>query len=617
MRKITISIVFILFFSCSTSKIFVKKISDLVEINLGDTAWVYWDFANAHYVKVSGFEQKFNPSDTIFLVPIKPLRLDIWAFGENNEQVLQSVYILVNYQETLVREQKQSIQRGPRIIDNIFEHRNTSPSSYFLGFTSSSLNYLSKLKIFRAKWEPFSDSLQLNFGLLDDFGNFGHDVNKFTTNLKVEIDQKCQDKFFSKIVKIFPESYKTARRLNVFFLIDFSFANENPKLKQQIHDAIKFLDDDDRISLNMFGVEQRNFIPLVRADKFFWDLEDFDFPKRKELSSIYRSLSSLMDEIDTPTNSTIILITNKMDNSSLSFTIDDVIDKSLKKGIPINTLVFGNEVSYSTYSYIAKKTGGNFYHFPWNVDDIKYGLTEIILSNKYYYSLTLPIEKKAFECDDLNISLVVQAAQIKLSDNFIFPIKDRIFYTSYQAVSLFNFADTSVNETFFPVIDSLAQLLVNHRNLNVELIGTAGIKENYSDPIILSINRAYAVKSRLISRGALPSQIRTKGVGISKPLFPDEFDETTELFNRRVEIRWLIPEVLPYTIVVDTTASEEIAEKKVEFWEKQGYKAYYDRLFSINGIMYKIVLWGYPKYEDAEKDANKISKKFRKSSIIE
>lgn len=153
--------------------------------------------------------------------------------------------------------------------------------------------------------------------------------------------------------------------------------------------------------------------------------------------------------------------------------------------------------------------------------------------------------------------------------------------------------------------------------MHVELIGTAGIGEQYYSPSKLSLDRANAVRTRLISNGVPPNQISAKGIGISKPIYTEENDEISSLFNRRVEIRWIMPELLPYTIVVDTVASEELAEKQVEFWERQGFRAYYDRLYLNNALQYKIVLWGYAYIEEAKKDAAKISKRYKKSLVIE
>ncbi|MCX7908248.1 MAG: OmpA family protein [Ignavibacteria bacterium] len=617
MRVFSTLFIFILLLSCTSNKIFVKRISDLIEINAGDSAWVYWDFQNAKYVKVSGYEQIFSPSDSILVKPRNPLRLDVVAFGEENAQLLQSVYILVNPTFDNKSEQKQTVQRGPKVIENIFEEKNSTISKFFLGFTTGSISNVNYLRIFRVKPSKFRDSIEVSFGLLDRFGNLLYDVSKFPTDLKVELEQKCPNKISSTLTQRFPTELTIEKKLNFFVLVDYSIINENPKLKQQIQRAVRFLEVSDKVALYLFGVKVDNVIPLEMADKFGWDLETFEFPKRIELSSIYRSLWNLINEIEENSKSVIVLITNKMDNSSINYTLEDIIDLALKKGISINTIAYGNEVSPSTYYYISSKTGGTSVHFPWQVDDIAFGLTEIILSNKYYFKSNFPIERKAFECNDLNLKLFVRSGQLAFSDSYLLPIKDRNFYTNYQAVSLFKFADTTLSENFLPCIDNLANLMVNHRNLVVELIGTAGIGEQYSDPIKLSLERALAVKNRLIERGVFPSQIRTKGIGISKPLFPVEDDEFSGLFNRRVEIRWLIPEVLPFTIVVDTTLSEDLAEKKVLFWEKQGFRAYYDRFLSNSGIMYKVVLWGYSKYEEAEKDAKKIFKKYRKSTFVE
>lgn len=617
MKKIAFTTILLVLFSCISPKISVKKFSELIEIDAGDSAYVFWEFVNAKYVKVSGFDQTFKPKDSLLIIPKTPMRLDVYAYGANGQELLQSVYILVNPKDGNTQKEKQTIQRGPKFVENIFDQKSLTLSNYFRGFIPGSLNNLSKLKIFRIKPNQMNDSAKVSFGLFDEYGNFGYDVTKFSGEVKVEVEQKCRGKYIGKTIYSFPNDLRQNQKLDVFILVDYSIISENPNLKQQILNAIKYLDLNDRVSLYLFGNELHNAINIERADKFYWDLESFEFPKRFELSSIYRSLWQLIDDIDENINSTIILITNKMDNSSINYTLEDVIEKSIRKKVSINILSYGTEISPSTYSFISARTGGTSYHFPWKVEELDLGLTEVILSNKYYYEIEILFDKGTFECKDIFITLRVNFGQISFSDTYVYPLKDRVFYTNYQAVSLFENADTTINERFLPCINNLAELLISYRNLTVELIGTAGIGESYTDPVKLSLDRALAVRNRLLTRGVLPSQIKTKGIGFSKPLFPDEEDETNSLFNRRVEIRWLLPEVLPYTIVVDTVISEEYAERRVEFWEKQGFRSYYDRILTDKGIRYKVVLWGYPRYEDAEKDAKRISKKYGKTTFIE
>lgn len=602
---------------CTTKNIVVERISDLIEIESGDSAIVFWDFNNADYVLIGGYPEKFNPSDSIIIKPAKPLRLDITAYRNDGKQLLQSVYVLVKPTESQSLETIKKVQTGPRLIEDIFKQKNFKPSNFFSGFSTGSIKDVSKIKIFRLNQQENNDSLELIFGVLDDLGNMIYDFSKHSSDCKLRVEQKSQKRIIGNSYEHFPHNITSKEKLNLYFLIDYAVLQENLDLKQQILSAIQFLDIEDKVALYCFGVGLQNIIPQVRANKFYYDFQNTDLPLKNELSSVYRSLCLILNEIEAKSNAIIILITNRMDNSSINFTLEGAIEKSRESNVPINVIALGNEVSPSTYRYLAYKTSGNFYHFPWKNKEIDSGILECVLSNKYYYSVVFEQSKQFLESNDVDIRLTLQSGQLEFSDTFTYPVKDRVFYTNYQAVSLFNFADTSIREEFVVCLDNLSQLLKTHRNLQVELIGTAGIGEQFYSPTKLSLDRANAVRTRLITNGVLPNQISVKGLGISKPIYLEENDDISLLFNRRVEIRWIMPELLPYTIVVDTVASEELAEKKVEFWEKQGFRAYYDRIFLNNTLLYKIVLWGYAFVEEAKRDATKISKRYKKSYVIE
>ncbi|MFN3306035.1 MAG: OmpA family protein [Candidatus Kapaibacteriota bacterium] len=617
MKKYFVFTIIIVLFSCATKNISVERISDLIELEPGDSAVVFWSFKNADYVMVGGYTEKFKPIDSIIIKPDRPLRLDIIAFKNDGNQLLQSVYVLVNPNENQNQKVETKVQTGPRLIEKIFEQKNFKPSSFHSGFATGFLKDISKVKVFRLNQQKDKDSLELIFGVLDDYGNMVYDIGKHSSDFKIRIEQKCQKRVIGSTYEHFPKNINIKEKLNVYFLIDYAVIQDDLELRQQILDAVKFLDVEDKVALFCFGVGLQNIIPLERVNKFYYDFQTTNLPVRNELSSVYRSIWFILDEIEARSNSVLVLITNRMDNSSMNITLEDAIEKSQKINIPINVIVLGNEVSPSTYRYLAYKTNGNFYHFPWKNQEVGSGILECILSNKYYFSIVFEKSKQFLECNDVDIKFTLQSNQLEFFDLITYPVEERTFYTNYQAVSLFNFADTSIDEGFIVCLNNLAQLLKGHRNLQVELIGTAGIGEQYYSPIKLSLDRANAVRSRLIASGVSPNQILVKGIGISKPIYTDENDDISSLFNRRVEIRWIMPELLPFTIVVDTVLSEELAEKKVEFWERQGFKAYYDRLYLYNSLQYKIVLWGYAHIEEAKKDAKKILRRYKKSFVIE
>jgi len=607
---------FVLLVSCVSQRITVEKISDLQEIEQGDSVWIYWNFSNASYVKLPDVEKEFNPIDSFLLAPFNSTRIDITAYNKKGESLVQSVYVLVRPAEKK-EEQRIPIQRGPFGTIDLKSLKNQQKSQFLSGFVSNSFDKADKLKIFRLLFSDNLDSCTISFGILDNYGNLIYDLYKYSSDIKLEAVQECSKLGLKSFVYAFPKELTYEKKLNVFVLIDYSIINLVPDFKGELVEGLKYLESSDKLSISLFGVDRATLLPLQNYDKAYWELGNLVFSPKVELSAIYRSLYDLLDDVVEEGNSAIVLLTNQMDNSSINVLLDDVIKKANEKKTEIYVVGLGNEVSILTYKYLCLKTGGNFYHLLWDYNKISDILREILLSKKYYYSITFPFKYNSDVCSDISIKLKAFSNYYDVSDAVLYPLKERIFYISYQAVALFNENDTVVSNSFLPVLNNLTSLLRSNKNTSLELIGNAGLSELWNNPVGLSLSRANSVKKILADNGVSPSQIKVKGVGSSNPLFMEENDERTSWLNRRVEIRWLLPSVLPYTIVVDTVESEELAEKKVETWEKNGFKAYYVRLFDSGNIKYKVVLWGYPDIEKAEKDARIISRKYRKSCIVE
>ncbi len=615
-RFLVILIALIFLFSCRSTKIIVEKVSELQEINQGDSVWIHWKFLNASSVKLPIFEKEFNPIDSILLKPLNSTRVDIIASNQKGESLTQSVYVLVRPLEAK-EQQKTPIQRGPLGTIDLKSIKNTERSSFFSGFVSNSIDNAKRLKIFRISLSRNLDSCQINFGLLDTSGNMIYDLYNYSSDSKLEVISECPKSILKSNIYSFPKSLTYGRNLSFFVLIDYSVLHLLPNIKEQLIEGLRYLESTDKLSLSFVGVKLTSLLPLKRYDFAFWELKNQVFSPRTELSSIYRSLYNLIDEVVPGENSTIILITNRMDNSSINVLPDDVVSKAFEKNVEINIIGLGNEISLNVYRYLSYKTGGNFYHLPWDFSNIKDVLREISLSKKYYYSLTIPFQLNPHSCSDVVFKLIAKTKYFEISDSLTLPFKEREFYQYYQAVALFKEYDTTVSNYFFPVLNNLSNLLKSNKDFVIELTGNAGLSEINCDAKSLSLSRANSVKKILVENGVNPSQIKVCGAGVSNPLYMEEDDEISAILNRRVQIRWLLPSVLPYTIVVDTVVSEEIAEKRVEDWEKNGFKAYYSRLFD-NGILkYKIVLWGYPDIQRAEKDAKIISRKYKKSYVIE
>ena len=84
-------------------------------------------------------------------------------------------------------------------------------------------------------------------------------------------------------------------------------------------------------------------------------------------------------------------------------------------------------------------------------------------------------------------------------------------------------------------IDKLYQLLVNDSNISIKVLGHTDNVGEESDNLILSTQRAEAVKSALVEKGISSERIATIGLGESDPISDNNTEESRSL-NRRTEV---------------------------------------------------------------------------------
>lgn len=91
-----------------------------------------------------------------------------------------------------------------------------------------------------------------------------------------------------------------------------------------------------------------------------------------------------------------------------------------------------------------------------------------------------------------------------------------------------------LRENSYPELQRLVNILKNYPQVEIELQGHT---DNQGDPALnlkLSIDRVNEVKKYLVSKGIAGGRIKAQGFGDTKPIAPNEQEETRKL-NRRVE----------------------------------------------------------------------------------
>jgi outer membrane protein OmpA-like peptidoglycan-associated protein len=99
----------------------------------------------------------------------------------------------------------------------------------------------------------------------------------------------------------------------------------------------------------------------------------------------------------------------------------------------------------------------------------------------------------------------------------------------------FEFNSANLDGESAGYIDELAEALTDNPHLSIKLVGHTDNIGSARFNERLSLQRANAVKARLVEQGVDPSRIVTEGKGIHEPLNNNETDEDRAK-NRRVEL---------------------------------------------------------------------------------
>lgn len=91
----------------------------------------------------------------------------------------------------------------------------------------------------------------------------------------------------------------------------------------------------------------------------------------------------------------------------------------------------------------------------------------------------------------------------------------------------------------YPVLDSIAQMLLENPTVKVEIAGHTDTRGSFTYNLRLSQARAESVRRYLISKGVEPERLIAKGYGESQPIIKNARTEAEHQQNRRVEFRIL------------------------------------------------------------------------------
>ena len=163
------------------------------------------------------------------------------------------------------------------------------------------------------------------------------------------------------------------------------------------------------------------------------------------------------------------------------------------------------------------------------------GEYKIALPAKERYSFRAEAEDFISVNENLNLMNLNKYSEIN-RDLYLVPIEEG------QTVRInnifFNTAESNLLPDSYPELKRLVKILKENPSMTIKLLGHTDNVGTSKDNLILSNERAEAVKNYIIGLGIDGNRITTKGFGFSKPVSTNKTEEGRAL-NRRVECQIL------------------------------------------------------------------------------
>ncbi len=623
MKVIILTFVAILLLvSCSSTtqqeSIKINSFGGFSEIKPEEKAKLTWDFSNADKVRIENIKRNFNSSDSIDYEVSNSLIVDF--------TVMNSIDTIRLKWRIVVKEQEETIKTGSEHSPIDFTKPSYIENEYLNGSIPQNLNpSISKLKISSYNYNRNNDSLTLDLIIMDDFGNLITDLSENSNlNKKATIEAFCKDgNTFKSNYTIEEKKFNPEKALDFAICLDNSaIAGDYYPIFDQIKSFIQNINSKDRFHIRSFNQSLQTNLSLQNSDSFIKLIKDLKIEKASGLSSIYKNVYSSINYINTlkaENEQIMVLIAYSSDNSSLVYDRNDLVELASNYNIPIYVIGVGSAVDSYSFKYISEMTGGKYYQIDdKDINSLYSILVEINLSKKANYHAKIAIPKEKYsECGLINTVVNLNINNTELTDSArIRTLKER-HYFKYQSLASFDYKDTIVGEQHNETIKSLSLILKNNPDKVIELIGNASIEGTPDETFNIALRRAQNVRMKLIEDRVNPSQIRVRSEGANNPIYYFQESSWMQYYNRRVELRWLDPELMPYELIANSFDSETQALNDVQNWETKGHRVYYERYLQNNIPIYRVKIWGYRTIEEAERAKNSIERKYPVKLVLQ
>lgn len=591
------------------SNIKVDEFKGVSQIKKGEKASLKWSFFNAEKVRIKELQRNYNPIDSVNVSTDSNSIFNFVITKGTDTLTLQWRVFVDEKDETSIE-----ITKLSEISD--FAKPSYINSEYFRGTQSAkAVSTIKNLKVMRHEF-PYKgmNFVRINALILDEFGNYVSGLSDSGSNVaNVIAETGCLSIIRKSNIKSLAE-ISESDDVNVDFalLLDNSaIAGDYYPIYDEISSLLKSSSPNDRFALYNFNQNFKENIPL----KSIKEINDSDIIASKAggFSAIFKSLKFTIDKLNNSKidkhKRVITLIAYSTDNASIIYDRNDIIEQALVAGIPIYVVAIGNAVDSYSLRSLAELSGARYYELEESeLETIPLILNEIMFSQKHFYRFDIPVDSEISNtCSKISTNIEITSNNITIKDTLQFSrVKDRHEF-NYMAIASFNPRDTLVPDEFNEPIETLADVMLRNPSIAVELIGNAAIEGDNRYCMSLGLRRAQAVRRLLIQLGVDPSKIRVRSDGSNNPLYYLQESIWMQYYNRRVELRWLDPSLLPFEIIAQIKETETDALSEVEKWEDKGYRSYFERYLQNNIPVYRVKIWGYPTLIDAEKTAKKLS----------
>jgi len=596
-------VVFAVVAGCASPQpISVEQLNGSIEVAEGETASIWWDFKNAEYVRVEGVEQVFKSLDTFSFRAEISKNFRITGYSEGDSAIrMWNVRVYSS-------EPPMSIKTGPVDADVSFE-----ASQYFGGkmlLSRGSPLIPHHVKILSALHDN-NNSIILKALPLDRNGNFLAGLDN-AVNYQWMVQYRCgRDSTGLKNVAVHPV-LKSNDPLSIAVCLDRSAsASFSPNAFSAVREFSGELQQDDELGFVYFN-QSVGIIELQKQAGISRTLSGFTLPSAHGLSALYKAAFSglnMLEESRTTLKS-LVIISGSADNASIIYTADDIAHEAKKLNIPIYTIRIGDATESYPLKFISSYTGGKYYYLSnEQTDDIHDILLEISNAQKMYYEVKAP-DVHFKNCPDVQAQILIKTPEGQLSTITTLALEEQNNFPQYQALAIFSKRDTAISADYRETLQSFAEVLKDNPTKVIELTGNSSTDGDDDYNMMIALKRAQTVRRALVEMGVKPSQIRVRAEGNRRPVYYFQNASWQEDYNRRVEVRWLDPALLPYEITAGIVATEDEALFKTDEWEKRGAKAYYETIYYQKQPAFRIKLWGYSSYGDAASAARELQRKY-------